>query len=53
VSASPPAEATRAAEALLEDTVLLAEARTDADLSSFRQVLAERRRPLDPPRAGR
>jgi len=51
VSASPPAEAFRAAEALLEDTVLLAEARTSADLSSFRQALAERRQPIDPPRA--
>jgi hypothetical protein len=52
VSASPPAEAFRAAEALLEDMVLLAEAHTGADLSLFRQDLAERRRPLDPPRAG-
>jgi hypothetical protein len=52
VSASPPAEAFRAAEALLGDTALLAEAHTDADLSSFRQALAERRRPLDPPRTG-
>ena len=51
VSASPPAEAFRAAEALLEDTVLLAEAHTGADLSSFRQALAERRQPIDPPRA--
>ena len=53
VSASPPAEAFRAAEALLEDAAALAEAHTDADLSAFRQALAERRRPLDPPRAGR
>lgn len=52
MSASPPMEAFRAAEALLEDTVRLAEARTDADLSSFRQALAERRRPVDPPSAG-
>ena len=51
--ASPAAEAFRAAEALLEDTVLLAEAHTGADLSSFRHALAQRRRPLDPPRAGR
>lgn len=42
-----------AAEALLEDTVLLAEAHTDADLSSFHQDLAERRRPADPPRLSR
>jgi hypothetical protein len=53
MSASPAAEAFRAAEALLEDTVLLAEAHTGADLSSFRHALAQRRRPLDPPRAGR
>jgi hypothetical protein len=52
MAASPPAEAFRAAGALLEDTVRLAEARTDADISSFRQALAERRRPVDPPRAG-
>jgi hypothetical protein len=37
---------------LLEDTALLPEAHTDADLSSFRQALAQRRRPLDPPPAG-
>src|SRR5204863_253077 len=48
VSASPPTEAFRAAEALLEDTAALAEAQSDADLSSFRHALAERRRPLDP-----
>jgi hypothetical protein len=53
MSASPAAEAFRATEALLEDTVLLAEAHTGADLSSFRHALAQRRRPLDPPRAGR
>ena len=51
MSASPPAEAFRAAEALLEDTAALAEAHTGADLSSFRRALAERRRPIDPPRA--
>jgi hypothetical protein len=53
MSASPPAEAFRAAEALLEDTAALAEAHTGADLSSFRHALAQRRRPIDPPRAGR
>ena len=51
MSASPPAEAFRTAEVLLEDTLLLAEAHTGADLSSFRQALAERRQPIDPPRA--
>jgi hypothetical protein len=52
MSSSPPAEAFRSAEALLEDTVLLAQARTNADLSSFHQALAGRRQPVDPPRAG-
>jgi hypothetical protein len=52
MSASPPAEAFRAAEALLEDTAALAEAHTGADLGAFRQALAQRRRPLDPPPAG-
>jgi hypothetical protein len=47
ISVSPPAEALRAAETWLEDTVQLAEARTDADLSMFRQALAEPRRPVD------
>ena len=51
MSACPRAEAFRAAEALLGDTVLQAEAHTDADLSSFRQALADRRQPIDPPRA--
>ena len=49
ISAGRPAEALRAAEALLADTLLLAEAHTDADISSFREALAERRRPIDPP----
>jgi hypothetical protein len=53
MSASPPAEAFRAAEALLEDTAALAEAHTGADLSTFRHALAQRRRPIDPPRADR
>jgi hypothetical protein len=52
MTASPPAEAFPAAETLLEDTVMLAEARTGADLSAFRQALAERRQPLDPPPPG-
>ena len=51
MSAGPPAEAFRAAEALLEDTAALAEAHTGADLGEFRQALAQRRRPLDPPPA--
>jgi Domain of unknown function (DUF4037) len=53
VTASSLAGAFPAAETLLEDTVMLAEARTGADLSAFRQALAERRQPLDPPPSGR
>ena len=49
ISAGPPAEALRAAETLLSDTLLLAEAHTDADISSFREALSERRRAIDPP----
>jgi hypothetical protein len=52
MTASPPSEAFPAAQALLEDTVRLAEARTGADLSAFRQALAQRRQPLDPPSPG-
>jgi hypothetical protein len=52
ITASPPAKAFSVAETLLEDTVALAEARTDADLGAFRQALAERRQPLDPPPPG-
>ena len=33
----------------IADTVALAEARTDADLSSFREELTARRRAIDPP----
>jgi hypothetical protein len=52
MTASPPAQAFPAAQTLLEDTVLLAEARTGADLSAFREALAQRRHPLDPPVPG-
>lgn len=52
MTAGPPARAFPAAETLLEDTVLLAEARTGADLSAFRRALAERRHPLDSPPPG-
>jgi hypothetical protein len=52
MTASPPAEAFPAARTLLQDTILLAEARTGADLSAFRRALAERRNPLDPPPPG-
>ncbi len=43
------AEAMQAAEALLTETVALAQARTDADLSSFRDELSQRRRAVNPP----
>jgi hypothetical protein len=43
------AEAFQAAETLLADTVALAAACTEADLTSFRAALSEKRRPLGPP----
>jgi Domain of unknown function (DUF4037) len=43
------AEAILAAEALLTETVALAQARSDADLSSFRDEMSQRRRAVDPP----
>ena len=49
LTSAPPAQALPTAEQLLADTVQLAEARTDADLTAFRQELAEKRRALDPP----
>jgi hypothetical protein len=49
LSAGRAAEALQAAEALLTDVVALAEARTDTDISSFREELAERRRIVEPP----
>jgi hypothetical protein len=49
LSKSRPTEALRAAEALLADIVALSEARSDADLGSFREELAARRRVIDPP----
>ena len=51
--ASRAAEALQVAEALLTETVLLAEARTDADLSSVREELSQRRRAIDPPHPDR
>ncbi len=43
------ADAFQAAESLLADTMALAAARTEADLTSFREALSEKRRPVDPP----
>jgi Domain of unknown function (DUF4037) len=52
LATSRPAEALQLAEALLTETVLLAEARTDADVSAFREELSQRRRAINPPRPG-
>ena len=49
LSAARHTEALQAAEALLTDIVLLAEARTRADLGSFREELSVRRRAIGPP----
>jgi hypothetical protein len=43
------ADAFQVAEILLADTVALAAASTEADLTSFREALSEKRRPVDPP----
>jgi len=53
LSTSRAAEALQVAEALLTETVLLAEAHTDADLSSFREQLSQHRRAIDPPHPDR
>ena len=49
LSAARHTEALQAAEALLTDIVLLAEARTGADLGPFREELSGRRRAIGPP----
>jgi hypothetical protein len=49
LATGPAAEAIGAAEALLTETVALAQARSDADLSAFREELSQRRRAIDPP----
>lgn len=49
LTARPPEQALRVAEALLADTTLLAATHTDADLSAFRATLSERRQPITPP----
>jgi hypothetical protein len=49
LATGPAAEAIGAAEALLTETLALAQARSDADLSAFREELSQRRRALDPP----
>jgi hypothetical protein len=50
-SAGSAAHAIAQAESLLTDTVDLAEATAQVSLGEFREVLAERRAALDPPRA--
>ena len=52
MSASPPEEGLRTAEALLAETAALAEAHSGADISGFREALSERRRAIDPPPPG-
>ena len=49
MSTSPPEEGLRVAEALLAEIAALAEARSGADISGFREALSERRRAIDPP----
>jgi ADP-ribose pyrophosphatase YjhB (NUDIX family) len=44
-----PVAALRTAEALLAETVALAEAHSGADLGAFREALSERRAAIDPP----
>lgn len=45
---NPKLAAFQAAEILLADTAALAAAHTEADLTSFRAALSEKRRPVDP-----
>lgn len=52
LTASPAGPALEVAEALLTETVLLAEARTDADTRPFREELARRRPVIEPPHPG-
>ena len=52
MSASPPEEGLRTAEALLAETAALAEEHSGADISGFREALSERRRAIDPPPPG-
>jgi hypothetical protein len=49
MTAGGPEEALQAAETLLTEITALAQAHSAADLSDFRETLAERRRPIDPP----
>jgi hypothetical protein len=44
-----PGDAVQAAEALLTEIMTLAEAHSDADIAAFRELLSQRRQPLDPP----
>lgn len=46
---SETAQALQEAEALLAETALLAEARTNSSIRQFREALSQRRRAIDPP----
>ena len=49
LATGPAEQAIEAAASLLAETAALAEAHSGADISEFREVLDERRTPLDPP----
>ncbi len=51
LTAGPAEQALEAAAALLAETAALAEAHSGADISAFREILDERRQPVDPPAA--
>jgi hypothetical protein len=49
MSAGPPEEGIRTAEALLAEVAALVESHSGADISDFREALLERRQAIDPP----
>jgi hypothetical protein len=49
LATGPAGQALEAAAGLLAETAALAEAHSGADIGAFREILNERRRPLDPP----
>ena len=49
VTGGPAEQALKAAATLLAETAALAEAHSGADISAFREILEERRKPLHPP----
>jgi len=52
LTAGRPEQAFQAAEALLAETVTLADAHSEADIGAFREALSERRPAIDPPLPG-